>query len=682
MMHAPEGTEIPQLPLEFPQRIPRLALVDVNVVPMDSDRVLRHQTVIVDGGFIVSVGCAGQVSVEGTRVVTCTGKYLMPGLSDMHVHCWEASDVALYLANGVTTIRNMRGAPFHLALQQLVARGVIPGPRIVTTSPLVDGVDSQNQTTRPDSLVLTDPRKAVPLVTRLAARGYQQIKAYERLSPEVLRALGHASAELGLRLTGHCPQGMSYEEAIAAGMSCFEHLTGLATARSMRKGYSGEVLDFDEVERLAELLTVKDVWNCPTLVVDVAAARNLVSERGEVLRYMPRQLRARWKFLARQRTRRAVSIGEHHRALWRECESMGETVRLLHQAGAPLIIGTDARNPFVIPGFSIHEELASFIGAGLTPYQALRCATVEASRFLDESEVWGTVREGKRADLILLDCNPLADLQTLKDPEAVLLNGFFLVRSELRRLLQEREQWARRTERLPGGEDDGWPLAGRSGFTGSLVETSFGEPAARLQFRHSVRPDGGSIIEEHRVHALSGTVASAELHLAPDLILESAEQVVHGPVGFEHLEIRRMTGGGYETWVKEVDGGEKRSVVDETDLFPSDRLSATFVAHALHEDASQESREDRHFQALTVDNGVTGAVSMTLLCVTTKGPPGQVDWLLRIDRAGEPLERVHRIGSAGELLGMAERTPMGQTTWEPDQGTVLAPPGGRSIETR
>lgn len=667
------------LGLRFPERLTGpIALVDVTVVPMHTDRLVQRQTVVIDNGRIRAVGPSDEVPTQGTRVIECSGQYLMPGLADMHVHCWEHTDAALYLANGVTTVRNMRGAPLHLAMKELVAGGEVPGPRVVTASPLVDGVDSANRTTRPDSLVLTDPCAASVLVERLAARGYEQIKAYQRLRPEVLHALGAACARAGLRMTGHCPDGMSYEAAIARGMSCFEHLTGIATDRLVpTAGWSGgstvrgsvylegarllaDYVDFEQIRRLAEHMSMRQVWNCPTMVVNSAGLRNSRPREEPLLRYMPLQLVRRWTWLLRHRlgARHGVVPDEHLRLVERKVDAVRKAVGLLHEAGTPLVVGTDARNPFVYPGFAVHDELTHFVEAGLTPYEALRCATSEAACFLGEAGDWGTVTEGKRADLLLLAANPLADLRAVQKPEAVFVNGFCLRRPDLDDLLAQREDWARRMEKLPPASLPTPPKRDRKMVAeGTLSETHYGAHTARISYRHWRLAGGELLIKEAHVTAPSGSQGWTRLRLTDDLVIQEGHYIVHGPVGSERCEIERHLDGHYEIRLTESDGVRSTTLLDAVALRPSERLSVSFFLLVLGRGEPTAWPDAAMIPTLTVDNGQARAVN-TSLSRRGKGRgdggSGEVSWELTVERRGEPVVQTYRFGHQGAFIDMTE----------------------------
>lgn len=448
--------------MTVPARAPRpLVIAGATLVPMDGGGPRRGRSVLVEDGWIRAVAPAAELAAADAEVLDAEGRFLVPGLCDMHVHYWEPLDANLFLASGVTLVRNMWGGPLHLELRRRVELGELPGPRVVTASPVIDAPGDDGTMLWREAVSLVDPAGATALVERCARLGYDQIKAYSWLRPEVLRALGRAAAGAGLRLTGHCPEGVSFEEAVAAGMSCFEHLLGIERGR-LRGGQeyppqwrvgdratalrrlrlSARQVDLDAVRRLAAGLAAGDVWNCPTLVLPQAVLRALDDRAGgDDLRYQTDGTVARWRASAAAGP--PAPLGDEMRDLRRlRHEVQLRIVSILHAEGAPLLAGTDTPNPFVLQGRSLHDELENLVRAGLTPVEALRLATVEPARFLGRERETGTLAAGRRADLVLTRADPLRELSTLRRPDAVLVNGYRLLRPDLDRLLEERARWA------------------------------------------------------------------------------------------------------------------------------------------------------------------------------------------------------------------------------------------------
>lgn len=363
-----------------------LAVVDVNVVPMDRPLVLRHQTVIVRGGRIAWLGPAAAARVPaGARVVQGNGRYLMPGLIDMHVHLRRA-DLPLYLAAGITTVRNMWGHEEVQQLQRDVATGVMRGPTIFSASPGLDGTPPQ----WPGTVQVLDSAAAGDAVRAQVAAGWSWIKVYTQLTPPAYHAIMAAARAAGIPVVGHVPLRVDIHDALASGQRSIEHLTGYdrAVSRTGRGGTWGWTdADTSRYPGLVAATVAAGTWNCPTLAIFVKLAeQHPAGERPGII------------------------------------ERRRQFVRALSRAGAHLLAGTDAGIGIVAPGASLHDELAELVAAGLTPYQALRAATVDAAAFLGRPEL-GRIGAGAAADLLLVAGNPLEDIGQAAKIEGMVLHG-------------------------------------------------------------------------------------------------------------------------------------------------------------------------------------------------------------------------------------------------------------------
>lgn len=370
-----------------------LAVVDVSVVPMDRNVVLRHQTVVVERGRVTYVGPAATARVpRGARVIPGAGRYLLPGLIDMHVHLQRA-DLPRYLAAGITTVRNMWGTPGVRRLQADVASGAERGPTILSASPGLDGTPPQ----WPGTVAVLDSASAGAAVQAQAAAGWSWIKVYTQLTPPAYHAIMAAARVAGIPVIGHVPLRVDVHDALRLGQHSIEHFTGYdrAVSRTGRSGTWGwSDADSSRYPELVAATLAAGAWNCPTLAIFVQLAQqHPAAER-------PRIIGNRRQF-----------------------------VRALSAAGAHLLAGTDAGIDIVAPGTSLHDELAEFVAAGLTPYQALRAATVDAAAFLDRPEL-GRVAVGGAADLILVSANPLEDVRRAAAIEGMALHGEWLTPAE------------------------------------------------------------------------------------------------------------------------------------------------------------------------------------------------------------------------------------------------------------
>jgi len=420
-----------------------IAFVDVSVIPMDREVVLEHHTVVISGDRIRDVGPVGDVSIpSGTRLIPGEGKFVMPGLMDMHVHLWPEGDLLVYVANGVTTVRSMFGSPEHLEWREEIRRGDRFGPTIYTTGPILDGEPAY----WPGSVVVTTPEEAERVVGEQREAGYDGVKVYDNLLPHVYEAIVAAAGKHDIPVYGHTPLRVELYRALGGGQRSFEHMMDfvyglLPEDSSIRSGiidgFAGKVEDKSQAlfvtpyenadERRMPALVAEAVrtgaWICPTLVVAQRAARDSVEAETlwehPAVAYVAPEVKAYWKNQdARFRSERVDLAG-----MKRGVDLEFRFAAALHRAGAKLILGTDAPNPFVFPGLSVHDELYNLVEAGFSPYKALRAATADAAEFLGSANDVGIIAQGMRADLIVLEANPLHDIKATQTLKGVMVGG-------------------------------------------------------------------------------------------------------------------------------------------------------------------------------------------------------------------------------------------------------------------
>ncbi len=422
-----------------------IAFVDVNLVPMDSERVLRSQTVIVDNDRITAIGDAAKFRVpSNAHRIEAGGKYLMSGLADMHTHTWGEADLVLFLANGVTTIRNMWGSARQLAWRKRIANGLLLGPTIYTAGPLIDGKPPIWNSSK----VVETREQAEEEVAREKKLGYDFVKVYNRLSLEAFQAIVAAAKKHGLPVAGHIPDAVGLEAALKAGQNSIEHLTGYISAveaddspvkgkpdrESRRRAI--DFVDEAKIPRIIRSTIAANTWNCVTLIVtqkfvSAEVAKELLQDRR--MKFVPPEWLASWD-PSKDFRLKDLTQADFEKIRKADAMKAGLTLKL-HKAGARILLGTDTPNPFVIPGFSIHEELQNLVGAGLSPYEAIRAGTRDAAEFLNAEDEFGTVEVGKRADLILLDANPLENVDNVSRRVGVMVRGKWYPEEELEGML-------------------------------------------------------------------------------------------------------------------------------------------------------------------------------------------------------------------------------------------------------
>jgi imidazolonepropionase-like amidohydrolase len=428
--------------LHLPETVATVAFINVAVVPMDAERVLRDQTVVVRDGRIAQIGPSATVTPPaGALVIDGAGRYLMPGLSEMHAHIPSPQQgegalertLFLFLANGVTTIRGMLGHPAHLELRAQAERHEILAPRVYTSSPSINGNSAPT------------PEAGSRLVEEHHAAGYDFLKIHPGLSRETYDAVVATAGRVGIEWAGHVPAEVGLYRALEAGQITIDHLDAYVEAlaghgggfSAQESGWFGlgftDQIDVSRITALVVATREAGVWNVPTQ----SLMEHLLSPddpedmvRWPEMRYMPAQTLGQW---AQSKRNVLQQAGTPERAA-RYLDVRRQLIAALHREGAGLLLGADAPQIFNVPGFSVHRELQFMVDSGLTPYEALATGTRQPAVFFGTDE-WGTVTEGKAADLILLEANPLEDVSNAARPAGVMVRGHWLPDAEIQRRL-------------------------------------------------------------------------------------------------------------------------------------------------------------------------------------------------------------------------------------------------------
>jgi len=427
-----------KLSSEMPAKETLVAFSNVNVVPMDSERVLENQAVIVRDGIIETIGSSDQIEVpSGALIVDGRGKYLIPGLVDMHVHIQFEDDMLLWVANGVTSVRNMWGNtgkmlqfgfPDQLDLRKQIDLGALFGPTIYTAGPVMEG----SPTFHPLAEVFDTPEAARESVVWQKTQGYDFIKVYDHLSPEAYQAIIEAARENDIPVVGHVPFAVGLDGVLASGQLTIEHLTGYIDPDAVKF-----IIPEDQLDEYAVKTHEAHVWNAVTLSEYPKSketpeeVERLKNQPG--MSYVSPGTKIFTPFLyymaSQSHTYAGADYSQRIAALNREM------IQALHKADAGILLGTDAAQAYHVPGFSIHEELAMLVEAGFSPYEALEAGTRNAAEAMGKSAEFGTVEEGNRADLILLEDNPLDDVGNIQKRVGVMVRGRWLTEMQLQSML-------------------------------------------------------------------------------------------------------------------------------------------------------------------------------------------------------------------------------------------------------
>jgi imidazolonepropionase-like amidohydrolase len=418
-------------PVLIAQQDNDIVFVHVDILPMNKEKLIRDQTVIIRNGRIQSIRPTSGKKIRGT-VINGTGKFLMPGLAEMHAHIPPVNDIepmkkvlTLFLANGVTTIRGMLGHPLHLELRKKVADGNIFGPNIITSGPSFNG---NSVATPADGALMVHEQKKM---------GYDFLKLHPGLSKEKFLAITKAAYDAGIPFAGHVSFDVGVWMAISSGYTTIDHMDGFIEAlvpgiEHMREEsiglfamYIADHADTAKIPSLINALKENNIWVVPTEALsqrwfsplrspeELAAAPEMV--------YMDKKTVTAWK---RSKETLMANASYDQEKMIRFMELRKKLIRSMSNGNVGILLGSDAPQVFDVPGFSTHQELQYYVEAGLTPYEAIRTGTYNIGRFLKRDDV-GIIRVGAVADLLLLDANPLEAIENTSKINGVMKNGIW-----------------------------------------------------------------------------------------------------------------------------------------------------------------------------------------------------------------------------------------------------------------
>lgn len=403
-------------------------LRDVNVVPMNGEPPAASQDILIRGERIAAIVDTGHLESAG-KVVEGNGAWVVPGLHDMHVHLGSEQMLAMYVANGVTSIRVMNGNSKLLELASRVKDGRAFGPDIFLASPLFEG----EPPLWPQSDPVTTPAQGRTLVAQYARAGYRAIKIYDGLTSPVLAAIAVEAHRQGLPVVGHIPDAVELEQLLAQEPASLEHVGGYLPEWLTRHREACDIPQ-RELAALAGRLAEAGVSVVPTLSLfhqlGDAQSRRRTRELPEFTALPPGVTQHFWP----EATAEPGSEGARRAG----CKSRNAE-RFIHSlisAGGRVLAGTDTPNPWQIPGRSLHLELERLVEAGMTPEQALASATTDAAAWFGEPDRRGTVEAGQPANLLILKANPLEDIRHLDSISGVVLGGRWQTASSLQRRWQ------------------------------------------------------------------------------------------------------------------------------------------------------------------------------------------------------------------------------------------------------
>lgn len=429
------------------KRVPKqdILISNISIVDVETGDINENRYVAIDSGRIITITKEVLDTTNFNTVINGSGKYLMPGLAEMHAHIPPPTTSSerieetlfLYLSNGITTIRGMLGDPMHLELRKNASQGSLLSPRIYTSSPSLNGNS------------VTSKEEAIEKVTRYKKEGYDFLKIHPGIQKEVFDQVVETANAVGIPFAGHVPVDVGIRHALESNYASIDHVDGFleglvpqsAKVNPNDNGFFGyaftPLADPSKIDDLVALSKKHQVWIVPTQSLferwfaPISAAELLGQPE---MKYMPKTTLDNWKS-TKEKYMEDESFTE---AQWQQFDAIRkQLIKQLQANGHGILLGSDAPQLFNVPGFSIQHEIDGMLRAGLTPLEIIQAGTINPAKFFDALDEYGQVKEGLSADLILLNDNPLKDLTTLQENEGILIKGEWLSKQTITEKLKK-----------------------------------------------------------------------------------------------------------------------------------------------------------------------------------------------------------------------------------------------------
>ena len=418
------------------------AFTNVSDIPMTEDGlILENYTVLVEHDRIIAVGPTGEVDISSAgTIIDGTGKYLMPGLAEMHGHVppthpgpnmpsyfndgYVESTLFLYVAAGITTVRGMLGYDHQLELKDRVNGGELIGPNLYLAGPSFNGN------------TVTSPEQASERVVQQKEEGWDLLKVHPGLTLAEYNAMAKTANEIGITFGGHVPEDVGIIRAIEAGQLTMDHIDGYVAYLSAFEGAERE----QKMGEVIQLTLDHDAWIVPTQALwetIIGAADYDAMREYEELKYIPAAVRNGYSNWATNNVENNPDL-DINEAL-EHAELRRQLLSEMNRSGVRILMGTDAPQLFSVPGFSIHRELAKMAEAGMTPYEIIETGTTNVGEYFKDKDDFGTIAVGKRADMILVNSNPLENVANIKNHSGVMVQGVWLSKTTIDKKLSEIE---------------------------------------------------------------------------------------------------------------------------------------------------------------------------------------------------------------------------------------------------
>ncbi|AXT60254.1 amidohydrolase [Aquimarina sp. AD10] len=423
-----------------------ILITDATIINVLDGSLQEKQQIVIDSGKIKSISNIVENADKYTTHINASGKYVLPGLAEMHAHIPQPStnkerieDVLfLYLSNGITTIRGMLGHPTHLKLRQEANTNQIVSPRIFTSSPSLNGNSIKTK------------EEAITKVTAYKKEGYDFLKIHPGIKLDVFNQVVKTAKDVGIPFSGHVPVDVGVRNALKSKYASIDHIDGFLeglvpeseNVNPNDNGFFGynftPLADESKIEELVQLANSNEIWIVPTQSLYERWFAPITAEellKDPEMKYMPASTLQNWKERKGQYTKGNPNFNEPQ---WKQFNNIRrKLLKQLNDNGGRILLGSDAPQLFNVPGFSIHHEIDGMIGAGLTPLQIIQSGTINPAKFLGKEDTFGQIKVGLDADILILNANPIDNIKALQQINGVLYRGQWLSKKTIESKLEK-----------------------------------------------------------------------------------------------------------------------------------------------------------------------------------------------------------------------------------------------------
>lgn len=400
----------------------KVVLKGVNILTMNNDSILYNKNLYIENEKIVNITSDTIIATKDFEQIEAKGKFVIPGLIDMHAHIFDRSDLPQYLSYGVTTVRNMMGFPMHLRWKEQLKNNTLPGSNLITATPTINSGDKAG----PFHKTFESTNDAALIINEYVDQGYDFIKVYDDIDLLQLNAIEKAAQLKNIPIAGHPPK-VSFEELLSSSLISIEHVEELRKFLDKENSIKSIKAITKQIKKSNKAITIN-------LIAFYRVYKTAIEGQGYLDKLNQNSINPVISFIGNKQLGEYTQAGSKYKAFSKaKFNTLQKLAKTLSDEGVEILFGTDSGPNFITPGKAVFEEIELLSESGISSFQILKSATINAASILQRSDL-GTIKIGNQSDLLILNKNPLEDLNTLKIPSIIITNSQYYTTKEIKEL--------------------------------------------------------------------------------------------------------------------------------------------------------------------------------------------------------------------------------------------------------